>query len=151
MTHIRNIVDGHPARHTRVFYRRIAHDADARPLLRKQTQRPRLGQHAAIFLTGCWKRPPASCSKPVKRSSFPDSNVSRFTFHISRTTRTAFFNILQDCSLVVPHVRTVEVLACQNSFSAAYYGFTVEWSGTDGPGREDVCLLMDATRNARRS
>lgn len=28
----------------------VAHDADARPLLRIQAQRPRLGQYAAIFL-----------------------------------------------------------------------------------------------------
>ena len=32
---------------------------------------------------------------------------------------TAFLSILRECSPVLPHVRTLEVLACHNSFSAA--------------------------------
>jgi hypothetical protein len=33
--------------------------------------------------------------------------------------RLVFLSILQDCSPVVPHVRTIEILVCQHSFSAA--------------------------------
>ena len=33
---------------------------------------------------------------------------------------TAFLSILQGRSPVVPHVRTIEVLACRNSFSTAF-------------------------------
>jgi len=37
----------------------------------------------------------------------------------SRPSRQSRSAILQECSPVVPHVQTIEALACQNSFSAA--------------------------------
>ena len=37
---------------------------------------------------------------------------------IGRVKRLDFLNVLQDCSPVVPHVRTNEVFVCQYSFPA---------------------------------
>jgi len=38
---------------------------------------------------------------------------------VGRVKRLAFLSILQKCSPVVPHVRTIEILVYQHSFSAA--------------------------------
>jgi len=37
-----------------------------------------------------------------------------------RVRSLAFLSILRECSLVVPHERTIEVFACQNDFSVAF-------------------------------
>ena len=34
--------------------------------------------------------------------------------------KVAFLSILRECVPIVPHVRTIEVLACKNSFSAVW-------------------------------
>ena len=39
--------------------------------------------------------------------------------HSLRPCWTAFLSILQECFLIVPHVRTIEILVCQDSFPAA--------------------------------
>ena len=38
---------------------------------------------------------------------------------VGRVKRLAFLSILQKCSPVVLHVRTIEILGCQHSFPAA--------------------------------
>ena len=51
----------------------------------------------------------------VKRRSFPFSDVSRFT-----NDENGLWGIPGKCLPVVPLVRTIEVLVCRNSFSAAF-------------------------------
>jgi len=48
-------------------------------------------------------------------------NLSRLTSHVSRLTNrwTAFVSILQECFPLVPHVRIINLLVCQHSFSIA--------------------------------
>ena len=76
-------------------------------------------------LPGCGKSPPAAFSTPVKRISrsvvrfriLPDD--SRFSFHLSRTTRTALLNILRGWFVLVPDVQAIEVLLCRNGIPVA--------------------------------
>lgn len=49
----------------------------------------------------------------VERRSFPDLDVSL-------TTSNTFLSILEECSAVVPHVRTIESLAGQHRCSTAF-------------------------------
>ena len=50
-------------------------------------------------------------------STYPRGYAS--ALHSLRPCRTAFLSILRECSPVVPYVRTIEVFACQHSFSVA--------------------------------
>jgi hypothetical protein len=44
---------------------------------------------------------------------------SEITARVGRVRSVAFLNILRECPPVAPHMQTIEVLACQNSFSVA--------------------------------
>jgi len=63
------------------------------------------------------KQSASSVLGSFRPSTYPRGYAS--ALHSLRPCWTAFLSILRECSPVMPHVRTIEVLACQQSFSAA--------------------------------
>jgi hypothetical protein len=69
------------------------------------------------FLSRMLKKSASSVLVSFRPSTYPRGYAS--ALHSLRPCWTAFLSILQGCFPLVPHVRTSEVFACRNSFSAA--------------------------------
>jgi hypothetical protein len=63
------------------------------------------------------KKSASSVLTSFRPSTYPRGHA--LASHSLRPCWTAFLSILQDCSPVVPHSRTIEVLACHNSLYPA--------------------------------
>jgi len=57
--------------------------------------------------------------RKVKAEAKAEKKKVRSSLNLNLDLSLSRAAILRECSSVVPHVRTIEVLACQNSFSAA--------------------------------
>ena len=67
---------------------------------------------------GCSKRPSSKAAASEGPEAYPLGYVEGL--NDARTKLADFLSILGERSPVVPHIRTIEVLVCQHSFSAAY-------------------------------